>query len=307
MKKPDISRRELLQASAALGCLAAAPLSLAAAELSFTESAPANPLKPPTSGSIPVAFLVSDGAVVIDFCGPWEVFQDVYIPTRKDRPFNLYTVSDSTKPIKASAGLTIVPDYSLETAPPPKVIVIPAQNNASDAAINWLRKSSKTADVTMSVCTGAYILAGTGMLAGKSIATHHSSYVDLGRKYPDVKVQRGARFVEESGLASAGGLSSGIDLAIRVVERYFGRDVAKQVAYDMEYQGQGWTDPNSNSIYAKLTDTRDNRPVCIVCSMAIDPASAPSSSYVGKRYYFCSADHKAQFDAKPAEFINAMK
>src|SRR5215470_11975157 len=205
MKKTSLSRRELLQASAALGCLAASPLSLAAAEFASADANVASPLKPPAAGSIPVAFLISDGAVVIDFCGPWEVFQDVYIPSRKDRAFNLYTVSETTTPITASAGLKIVPDYTLETAPPPKVIVIPAQNTASDAVIAWLRKSAKTADVTMSVCTGAYILAGTGMLAGKSIATHHSSYVDLGRKYPNVKVQRGARFVEEGSLASAGG------------------------------------------------------------------------------------------------------
>jgi transcriptional regulator GlxA family with amidase domain len=307
MKKPNISRRELLRASAAFGCLAATPLSLAASELSFSDSAPRNPLKPPAAGSIPVAFLVSDGAVIIDFCGPWEVFQDVMIPGRKEMPFKLYTVSEATSPIKASGGMKIVPDYTLETAPQPKVIVIPAQSTGSDAVMNWIRKSSKSADVVMSVCTGAYQLAGTGLLAGKSITTHHSSYVDLARKYPDVHVKRGARFVEEGNLASAGGLSSGIDLALRVVERYFGHEVAKQAAYDMEYQGLGWTDPNSNSAYAKLRDSVDNHSLCVVCSMAIDQATAPTSVYRGKTYYFCSADHKAQFEANPVEFINAMK
>ena len=308
MTKNNISRRELLQASAALGCLAAAPLSLAASNLTRTDdTAPANPLKPPAHSSIPVAFLVSDGAVIIDFCGPWEVFQDVYIPGRKTAPFQLYTVSETTNPIKASAGMKIVPDYTLENAPAPKVIVIPAQSGSSDAVMNWIRKSSKSADVVMSVCTGAYILAGTGLLAGKSLTTHHSSYIDISRKYPDVHVKRGARFVEEGNLASAGGLSSGIDLALRVVERYFGRQIAKQCAYDMEYQGLGWTDPNSNSVYAKLRDSIDNHSLCIVCSMGIDPASAPKSTYLGKLYYFCSADHKAQFDANPAEFIKATK
>lgn len=308
MKKNSISRRELLQGSAALGCLAAAPASLAAAELVHADdAAPLNPLKAPADSSINVAFLVSDGAVVIDFCGPWEVFQDVYIPGRKTAPFNLYTVSASTNPIKVSGGMKIVPDYTLETAPPAKVVVIPAQNDGSDAVMNWIRKSSKSADVVMSVCTGAYILAGTGLLASKNITTHHSSYIDLGRKYPDVHVKRGARFVEEGNLASAGGLSSGIDLAIRVVQRYFGNQTARQVAYDMEYQGLGWTDPNSNNVYAKLRDSIDNHSLCVVCSMAIDPKSAPTTTYLGKLYYFCSADHKGQFDANPAEFIKAMK
>ena len=75
-----------------------------------------NPLKPPAKGSIPVAFLISDGAVVIDFCGPWEVFQNVMIPGSMDMPFQTYTVAETTKPIVASGGMKIVPDYTLKHA-----------------------------------------------------------------------------------------------------------------------------------------------------------------------------------------------
>jgi transcriptional regulator GlxA family with amidase domain len=270
-------------------------------------SAVANPLKPPAEGAIPVAFLVSDGAVVIDFAGPWEVFQDVMIPGRMDMPFQLYTVSESTKPIQASGGMKIVPDYTLENAPAPKVLVIPAQSAPSEAVMAWVRKSAKTADVTMSVCTGAYLLAQTGLLAGKSATTHHGSYVDFARKYPDIQMKRGARFVEDGNLATAGGLSSGIDLALRVVERYYGREVATQAAFDMEYQGQGWRNADSNSVYAKLRSSVDGHPLCVVCSMAIDPANALKTVYNGKTYYFCSSNHKASFDAAPADFVNATK
>jgi transcriptional regulator GlxA family with amidase domain len=311
MKNANISRRQLLQASAVLGCLAAAPLSVVASEFGGPDqprpSAVANPLKPPAEGAIPVAFLVSDGAVVIDFAGPWEVFQDVMIPGRMDMPFQLYTVSESTKPIQASGGMKIVPDYTLENAPAPKVLVIPAQSAPSEAVMAWVRKSAKTADVTMSVCTGAYLLAQTGLLAGKSATTHHGSYVDFARKYPDIQMKRGARFVEDGNLATAGGLSSGIDLALRVVERYYGREVATQAAFDMEYQGQGWRNADSNSVYAKLRSSVDGHPLCVVCSMAIDPANALKTVYNGKTYYFCSSNHKASFDAAPADFVNATK
>ena len=311
MKNANISRRQLLQASTVLGCLAAAPLSVAASEFGGHDqprpSAVTNPLKPPAEGAIPVAFLVSDGAVVIDFAGPWEVFQDVMIPGRMDMPFQLYTVSESTKPILASGGMKIVPDYTLENAPAPKVLVIPAQSAPSEAVMAWVRKSAKTADVTMSVCTGAYLLAQTGLLAGKSATTHHGSYVDFARKYPDIQMKRGARFVEDGNLATAGGLSSGIDLALRVVERYYGREVATQAAFDMEYQGQGWMNADSNSVYAKLRNSVDGHPVCVVCSMAIDPANALKTVYNGKTYYFCSSNHKATFDAAPADFVTATK
>jgi putative intracellular protease/amidase/YHS domain-containing protein len=310
MKGKSITRRELLQASAALGYLASTPFSAAASALGRIEaarsSAVPNPLKPPAEGSIPVAFLISDGAVVIDFCGPWEVFQDVMVPGRMDMAFRLFTVSEKADAIQASGGMKITPNYTLETAPAAKVIVIPAQSAPTEAVLDWVRKSAKSADVVMSVCTGAYLLAQTGLLAGKAATTHHGSYIDFARKYPDIRVKRGARFVEDGNLASAGGLSSGIDLALRVVERYYGRDLAKQIAFDIEYQGQGWMSPDSNAVYAKLRSSIDNRPLCVVCSMAIDPASAQKSVYQGKTYYFCSTSHKAIFDESPAEFIKAM-
>ena len=127
MKNANISRRQLLQASAALGCLAAAPLSVVASEFGGHDqprpSAVTNPLKPPAEGAIPVAFLVSDGAVVIDFAGPWEVFQDVMIPGSEGMPFRLYTVAETKKPIRTSGGMQIVPDYTVQDAPSPKVIV----------------------------------------------------------------------------------------------------------------------------------------------------------------------------------------
>jgi putative intracellular protease/amidase/YHS domain-containing protein len=310
MTQKNITRRELLQASVALGCLAAAPISVTASETGSTDvarsSGVANPLKPPAEGSIPVAFLISDGAVVIDFCGPWEVFQDVMVPGQMDMAFKLFTVSEKNNPIKASGGMKITPDYTLETAPAAKVIVIPAQSAPSEAVLAWVRKSAKTADVVMSVCIGAYLLARTGLLAGKAATTHHGSYVDFARKYPDIHVKRGARFVEDGNLASAGGLSSGIDLALRVVERYYGRELAKQVAYDMEYQGLGWMSPESNAVYGKLRTSMNGHPLCVVCSMVVDEATAAKSVYQGKTYYFCSPDHKSVFDAGPADFISSI-
>ena len=308
MKRNNMSRRELLQGSAALGWLAVAPFSAVASEPGIADGARSstvtNPLKPPAKGSIPVAFLISDGAVVIDFCGPWEVFQNVMIPGSMDMPFQTYTVAETTKPITASGGMKIVPDYTLDNAPAPKVLVIPAQSASSKAVLDWIRESSKSADVTMSVCTGAYLLAATGLLKRKAATTHHGSYVDFGRKYPDIQVKRGARFVEAGNLASAGGLSSGIDLAFRVVERYFGSDVASQAAFDMEYQGTGWMSPDSNAIYTKIRTSVNGRPVCAVCSMVVDPASAPKTVYKDGTYYFCSASHKSIFDESPAEFIS---
>src|SRR5438034_7111223 len=270
-------------------------------------AAKTNPLKPPAQGSIPVSFLISEGAVMIDFTGPWEVFQDVMVPGRTDHPFRLYTVSESTSPIHTSGGMKIVPEYTFENAPAPKVIVIPAQSQPSEATLEWIRKSTKSTDVTMSVCTGAFVLAKTGLLSGKAATTYHGAFVPFSNQFPDIHLKRGARFVEDGNLATAGGLSSGIDLALRVVERYFGREVAQKTAYDLEYQGQGWMNRNSNQIYARTPVSTAEHPLCPVCQMDVDPATAPKSLFKGKTYYFCSQDDKRTFDATPDKFVDESK
>jgi putative intracellular protease/amidase/YHS domain-containing protein len=262
-------------------------------------------LKPPDKGQISIAFLISDGAVVIDFCGPWEVFQDVMIPGREEMPFRLYTVAETKKTIRTSGGMQIVPDYTIENAPPPKVIVIPAQSAPSPAVLEWIRKSSKTTDVTMSVCTGAFVLAKTGLLNGKSATTYHGAFGRFAMQFPNVQLKRGARFVENGNLATAGGLSSGIDLALHVVERYYGRDVARKAAYNMEYQGEGWMNPDSNQTYASLPVSTSEHPLCVVCGMDVDPKVAPKSVFKGATYYFCSEDDKKTFEAAPDKFVTA--
>ena len=96
----------------------------------------------------------------------------------------------------------------------------------------------------LSICTGAFVLAEAGLLAGKKATTHHDFHDRFAAQYPSVTLERGLRFVESGrNLATAGGLTSGIDLALRVVERYFGRETARRTAEYMEYQGKGWLPP----------------------------------------------------------------
>jgi putative intracellular protease/amidase/YHS domain-containing protein len=305
-----MNRRDSLKGSAAAVFMAAIPFSLAAKRIaglgasawmggtdSSVSAAARNPLKPPKSGSIMVAYPLSRGVVDIDFTGPWAIFGSVMLPGGDmTSPFHQYSVAETKSPLVTESGLTVVPDYTFETAPQPKVIVIPAQH-ASESMLQWIRKSSLAADLTMSVCVGAYVLAKTGLLNGKSATTHHDAYKDFADEFPKVHLKRGVRFVEEGNLATAGGLASGIDLAFHVVERYFGRKVAEDVAYNLEYQGQGWKEPNSNAIYAQVL-------TCPVCGMPSDSAKKTASIYKGKTYYFCQMGEvcKGKFDAAPDKY-----
>ena len=75
----------------------------------------------------------------------------------------------------------------------------------------------------------------------------------------------------------------------------------------MEYQGEGWTNPDSNAAYGQAYAQSEEHPVCPVCGMAVDPVTAPKSVYNGKTYSFGSEQHKQQFDADPERFLQPSK
>jgi len=246
-------RREFITNGAAWGVVvAASELTLsghqarnALSNRSAATKAEGRKLVPPAEGTIPVAFAISAGVTIIDFCGPWEVFQDVMLPVAGGKEgehtmaFKLFTVSEKTEPLRGTGGLQLVPDYTFENVPVPKVVVVPAQRGSA-ALLDWLKSITDKTDVTMSVCTGAFQLAKAGLLAGKAATTHHQFTDRLAKSYPDIDVRRGLRFVEGDKISTAGGLTSGMDLALRVVDRYYGRKIAQATADYMEYQSKGW-------------------------------------------------------------------
>jgi putative intracellular protease/amidase/YHS domain-containing protein len=306
----NVSKRVLIQMAGRV-CAAsvfAAPLMSRRASAALMDGTPGaagdavRPLHAPEKGKIPVAFLISEGAVVIDFAGPWEVFQQVMDSQTMQSRFQTYTVTETAAPIRVGGGMQIAPNYTLADAPAPKVLVIPAQMGNSPATLSWIREVTKHTDVTMSVCTGAFLLAETGLLNGRAATTHHAAYRELEVRYPQVRVRRGLRFVEDGNIASSGGLSCGIDLSLHVVARYFGDDRAQQAAYNLEYQGQGWKDARLNSVYGQAALSTPEHPLCPVCDMDVDKRL--KSQYKGTTYYFCGEDHKEWFDSAPDRYIS---
>jgi transcriptional regulator GlxA family with amidase domain len=95
-------------------------------------------------------------------------------------------------------------------------------------------------DLVTSVCTSAFQLAAVGLLSGKPATTHHVGLQRLKSENPDIDVKSGLRFVENGKIDTAGGLTSVMDIAFRVVERCYSRASAQQTADFMEYQGKGW-------------------------------------------------------------------
>jgi len=202
-------------------------------------------LKAPAQGHIQVAFVLTEGATMIDFAGPWEVFGDVHVPERgatmeEQMPFELFTVGTAKKPTRISSGFTMIPDYSFADAPMPDVVVVGAQQGAPELSA-WLKRVRAENRVVMSVCTGAFKLAQAGLFDGKRATTHHDFFDRFAERFPKVEMVRSRRWVQADPLTfSAGGLTSGIDLALHVVALYFGDEVAQRTATYMEYESQSW-------------------------------------------------------------------
>ena len=194
------------------------------------------PLHPPAHGPVQVAFIIGPDLVSIDLFGPMAAFGDASMTSDMmgSPRFNMYAVAATTEPLDLG-GLTIQPQYSFASAPQPNVLVVPMQKSLP-ATIAYVRKTSAHADVTMSICTGAFLVAKAGLFDGLRATTHHSGYDDFEKWFPKVTLVRGPKYVENRNVSSSGGESSGIDLALRVVERYYGADAARDAAYNMEYR-----------------------------------------------------------------------
>jgi transcriptional regulator GlxA family with amidase domain len=249
-----MNRRGFLAAGGALG-VAGASATPASAEPGFAYL-PAvftgAPLAAPKGRRIKVAFAINPGVQGIDLVGPWDVFEETALKAGESSvsagpPFETYTVSESLDTLHGAGNLLVAPHFTVATAPQPDVLVVPHfylptfQDPQKISVIHeWIKAASADTVLTMSVCTGAFQLAKTGLLDGLPATTNRKFYDRFQAAFPKVKVQRGPRFVETGRLATAGGITAGIDLGLRVVERFFGRTVAERTADSLEYVGQGW-------------------------------------------------------------------
>jgi transcriptional regulator GlxA family with amidase domain len=193
------------------------------------------PLRPPAKGPINVALVLGPNLVAIDLFGPATAFGDAnFDGTNMVDRFIIYTVAASRKPIDIGFGM-MQATYAFNDAPQPHVLVVPMQDSLPET-ISYIKKGSVRADVTMSVCTGAFLVARAGLFDGGRATTHHSAYDRFVQLFPKVELIRDVRYVEDRNVSSSGGESSGIDLGLRVVERYYGPAAANIAAYNMKYR-----------------------------------------------------------------------
>jgi putative intracellular protease/amidase len=176
-----------------------------------------------------VAILIFNGAEIIDFAGPWEVFGTV--------GFQVHTVAEKLEPLTMVFGQKLMPDYTFENSPKADILLVPGggvfQYMEDDKLMRWLQAKASDVNYVMSVCTGAFLLARAGLLAGQTVTATYGMIEDL--LTPQTKVVYDRRYVDNGKIITAAGLSSGIDGALHLVAKILGRGSAQAAALEMEY------------------------------------------------------------------------
>jgi transcriptional regulator GlxA family with amidase domain len=188
-----------------------------------------------TEPKIPtVGLVLFEGAEELDWAGPWEVFTVAGM----NGQINTVTIGESS-PATSAKGLRVLPDHTLDDAPHLDVLMVPGgtatrQKRDDERLVGWIRERSAEADWVTSVCTGAQLLEAAGLLDGRKATTHWIALDELGER-GDVEVIRGERYVVDGNVATAAGVSAGIDLSLWLVGEILGEETGQATALFMEY------------------------------------------------------------------------
>jgi transcriptional regulator GlxA family with amidase domain len=188
----------------------------------------------------PIAIVAFPGVEILDISGPTEVFAfaSVYFRKRGYTPNNVYPITvlaDRPGPVTTLSGLRIEAEQSYHRMNGNfDTLLLPGGDIeavlADPELVAWLKAIAPRVRRIVSVCTGAFLLAESGLLDGRKATTHWSACREFSQTYPKVTVESDRIFVKDGNVFSSGGITSGIDLALALVEEDWGRDVALHVA-----------------------------------------------------------------------------
>jgi transcriptional regulator GlxA family with amidase domain len=191
-----------------------------------------------------VGIVLFDDIEVLDFCGPFEVFNVVRLNEEKRReepsPFEVCLVAEYSGPVTTAGNMQVVPHHTFENCPPLHILVVPGgwgtrKELNNPTMLEWLRARAAQVETLTSVCTGAMLLGSAGLLNGRHATTHWRSLDWMRDAFSEVTVEFDKHVVEDGPVVTSAGISAGIDMALKVVARYFGEDIARATALHMEY------------------------------------------------------------------------
>lgn len=191
-----------------------------------------------------VGIVIFDDVEVLDFCGPYEVFSVSRINNEKRReelsPFEVVLVAEHDKPVVTTGGMRVLPDTTYALCPPLDILLVPGgwgtrKEMHNQALLAFVTAHAAQVETLTSVCTGALVLGNAGLLDGLRATTHWRSLDWMQELFPKVAVDSVSQVVEQGNVLTSAGISAGIDMALTVVKKYCGEDVARTTARHMEY------------------------------------------------------------------------
>jgi transcriptional regulator GlxA family with amidase domain len=210
-----------------------------------------------------VGILIFPSVEVLDFCGPFEVFSVTRLDEKRRRedasPFEVLLVAEEHGVTVASGGLKVIPNHTLDDCPSLDILLVPGgwgirTEIENTRLLDWIAETGREVETLTSVCTGAMLLGKAGLLYERRATTHWNSLNWMRESFPDVTIVEDLHVVEDGHLITSAGISAGIDLALRVVARYHGEEVARATARHMEYRY-----PDDNRRRVETTPKRNGR------------------------------------------------
>ncbi|MGW0087231.1 GlxA family transcriptional regulator [Streptomyces sp. NPDC003393] len=176
--------------------------------------------------------LVFDDMKMLDLSGPAEVFSEA---NRYGADYRLTVVSLTGKPVRTSIGVQVPVDMDADSAPAFDTLLVPGSDllpgRPVDPELVAVAKSlAQRAGRVASICTGAFVLAASGLLEGRRATTHWQHTTSLARGYPSLQVEPDAIYVKDGTTYTSAGVTAGIDLALALLEEDHGPDLTRKVA-----------------------------------------------------------------------------
>jgi transcriptional regulator GlxA family with amidase domain len=199
-----------------------------------------------------VGIFIFDDIEVLDLGGSFEVFAvasrvKARLEPGSQPPFHVFTVGQTSEPIRARGGLVITPNFTFADHPAIDLLIIPggvvSTELGNEHVIFWIAATAAQAKIVASVCTGACLLAKTGLLDGKRATTHWSDIDDMRSMFSQVTVEEDVRWVEQGNIITSAGISAGMDMSLHLVSRLESETLALATARQMDYR---WTRNSSD-------------------------------------------------------------
>jgi transcriptional regulator GlxA family with amidase domain len=191
-----------------------------------------------------IGIVLFEDIEVLDFCGPFEVFSAVRLNESQRReessPFEVWLVAENPEPVTTTGNMKVIPHHTFESCPALDILVVPGgwgtrKELKNPVMLEWLCARAAEVETLTSVCTGSMLLGFAGLLDGLHATTHWRSLDWMRDSFPEVTVEFQQHVVEDGQVVTSAGISAGIDMALKVVARYFGEKIARATARHMEY------------------------------------------------------------------------